>query len=397
LSDEKPPRCGRCKTPECIGTVIIVDARHDIATWQAPHHKAVTGGKRNSQGKAIMLAIYHEPTVVALREWAINLNAALYGDGAPSHAPGGGEATMESARHLLKVYKGSVGQWVPTKAGDATRLLKRATGTKFNHADYRPAAITVQKGTRLTPAVLTRLEAQLRELNGDTVPDWVDASIAKCMGNSQAMWDNHYNSGASPKDAKITTAVMDAIRQMLLLHAAAGSQFQKNRLPVLPLTMCGDSQPERDIIERAKAAVISDSTSPLVSGHQQGLSPHPTASRAHAQGTRRRPLRAAALVATIANGMYHADTGTSSSDSGDSSDGSDSSDAGSDSGVDEGLACNKCGDMDPEDRLLICDNRRCKAGWHTTCLSPPLPRVPSGSWYCPDCVGRGTGSARGGA
>ncbi len=34
--------------------------------------------------------------------------------------------------------------------------------------------------------------------------------------------------------------------------------------------------------------------------------------------------------------------------------------------------------------MLLCD--ACDSGFHVSCLSPPLDRVPDGSWFCPRCV-----------
>ncbi|KAK3434357.1 hypothetical protein EUGRSUZ_D01851 [Eucalyptus grandis] len=34
--------------------------------------------------------------------------------------------------------------------------------------------------------------------------------------------------------------------------------------------------------------------------------------------------------------------------------------------------------------MLLCD--RCNKGWHIYCLSPPLKQVPSGNWYCLECL-----------
>ena len=58
---------------------------------------------------------------------------------------------------------------------------------------------------------------------------------------------------------------------------------------------------------------------------------------------------------------------------------------GSDSGpsVLEELPCEVCGSPEHADIMLLCDN--CNKGTHTTCLKPPLPAVPTGTWICPSC------------
>jgi len=48
--------------------------------------------------------------------------------------------------------------------------------------------------------------------------------------------------------------------------------------------------------------------------------------------------------------------------------------------------CQGCGFPDDAHIMLLCDT--CGAGWHYTCLSPPLSRVPDGVWQCPDCIFR---------
>ncbi|KAI0500585.1 hypothetical protein KFK09_018799 [Dendrobium nobile] len=46
--------------------------------------------------------------------------------------------------------------------------------------------------------------------------------------------------------------------------------------------------------------------------------------------------------------------------------------------------CEQCKSGLHGDVMLLCD--RCDKGWHLYCLSPPLDRVPSGNWYCLECV-----------
>jgi len=49
------------------------------------------------------------------------------------------------------------------------------------------------------------------------------------------------------------------------------------------------------------------------------------------------------------------------------------------------LACEVCEFTDREADMLLCD--ACGTGWHFNCLSPPLPGVPEGDWFCPRCPG----------
>ncbi|KAG9441229.1 hypothetical protein H6P81_017083 [Aristolochia fimbriata] len=46
--------------------------------------------------------------------------------------------------------------------------------------------------------------------------------------------------------------------------------------------------------------------------------------------------------------------------------------------------CEQCNSGLHGEVMLLCD--RCDKGWHLYCLSPPLEKVPSGNWYCLECV-----------
>lgn len=45
--------------------------------------------------------------------------------------------------------------------------------------------------------------------------------------------------------------------------------------------------------------------------------------------------------------------------------------------------CEVCKSPDRGGRMLLCD--ACNAGYHLSCLVPPLTRVPATEWYCPSC------------
>eukprot|EP00747_Dinoflagellata_sp_TGD_P171342 gnl/TRDRNA2_/TRDRNA2_205179_c0_seq1.p1 gnl/TRDRNA2_/TRDRNA2_205179_c0~~gnl/TRDRNA2_/TRDRNA2_205179_c0_seq1.p1 ORF type:complete len:358 (-),score=43.37 gnl/TRDRNA2_/TRDRNA2_205179_c0_seq1:31-1104(-) len=51
---------------------------------------------------------------------------------------------------------------------------------------------------------------------------------------------------------------------------------------------------------------------------------------------------------------------------------------------DEHCVCEICHLGNNPAQLLLCDT--CDAGYHTYCLSPSLPAVPSGSWHCSRCL-----------
>ncbi|KAJ7952318.1 Transcription factor jumonji (JmjC) domain protein [Quillaja saponaria] len=46
--------------------------------------------------------------------------------------------------------------------------------------------------------------------------------------------------------------------------------------------------------------------------------------------------------------------------------------------------CEQCKSGLHGEVMLLCD--RCDKGWHIYCLSPPLKQVPSGNWYCFECL-----------
>ncbi|URE27971.1 JmjC domain, hydroxylase [Musa troglodytarum] len=46
--------------------------------------------------------------------------------------------------------------------------------------------------------------------------------------------------------------------------------------------------------------------------------------------------------------------------------------------------CGQCKSGLHGEVMLLCD--RCDKGWHLYCLSPPLEKIPSGNWYCLECV-----------
>ena len=45
--------------------------------------------------------------------------------------------------------------------------------------------------------------------------------------------------------------------------------------------------------------------------------------------------------------------------------------------------CEICRNSDREDEIILCDD--CDAEFHISCLEPPLPGVPEGTWFCPTC------------
>ncbi|GMF14579.1 unnamed protein product [Phytophthora lilii] len=58
-----------------------------------------------------------------------------------------------------------------------------------------------------------------------------------------------------------------------------------------------------------------------------------------------------------------------------------------DEGVD--LPCEICSrvvDTTHYSLLVLCDGKNCKREYHVSCLNPPLVNLPSGDWFCPECV-----------
>eukprot|EP01051_Picozoa_sp_SAG22_P004164 SAG22_NODE_216_length_14937_cov_51.622995_7_plen_352_part_00 len=49
------------------------------------------------------------------------------------------------------------------------------------------------------------------------------------------------------------------------------------------------------------------------------------------------------------------------------------------------LCCEHCSRPDDAANMVLCDG--CDTGHHIYCVSPRLPRIPSGSWFCNGCMG----------
>mmetsp|Transcript_24493 Transcript_24493/g.37805 ORF Transcript_24493/g.37805 Transcript_24493/m.37805 type:complete len:954 (+) Transcript_24493:51-2912(+) len=47
--------------------------------------------------------------------------------------------------------------------------------------------------------------------------------------------------------------------------------------------------------------------------------------------------------------------------------------------------CRACFGKHKEESIILCDGIGCEAEYHLHCLSPPLRKVPSVQWFCPDC------------
>lgn len=50
---------------------------------------------------------------------------------------------------------------------------------------------------------------------------------------------------------------------------------------------------------------------------------------------------------------------------------------------DKDTNCQKCGQSDHPEWILLCD--RCDYGWHASCVRPAIMVIPEGNWYCPPC------------
>ncbi|KFM71794.1 PHD and RING finger domain-containing protein 1, partial [Stegodyphus mimosarum] len=51
---------------------------------------------------------------------------------------------------------------------------------------------------------------------------------------------------------------------------------------------------------------------------------------------------------------------------------------------DVSVYCEICSKSSEGEKLLLCDC--CDLGYHCKCLSPPLKNIPSGQWFCPECL-----------
>lgn len=52
--------------------------------------------------------------------------------------------------------------------------------------------------------------------------------------------------------------------------------------------------------------------------------------------------------------------------------------------------CQLCHSGDDEDSLLLCDG--CDKGYHMYCFKPAITQIPSGDWYCYECINKATAS-----
>ena len=50
------------------------------------------------------------------------------------------------------------------------------------------------------------------------------------------------------------------------------------------------------------------------------------------------------------------------------------------------LTCTRCHSGHADAAMVLCDGEGCEAGYHTFCLTPPLPGIPEGDWLCPCCA-----------
>jgi hypothetical protein len=48
--------------------------------------------------------------------------------------------------------------------------------------------------------------------------------------------------------------------------------------------------------------------------------------------------------------------------------------------------CEMCNGGHHEDQMILCD--KCDNGYHMYCLIPPLKDVPTGDWFCPECIAK---------
>jgi hypothetical protein len=57
------------------------------------------------------------------------------------------------------------------------------------------------------------------------------------------------------------------------------------------------------------------------------------------------------------------------------------------SDVHKDVGCEVCGRDDDDDKMLLCGDGEvgCDKGFHIHCLTPALPALPDGHWYCPSC------------
>lgn len=52
----------------------------------------------------------------------------------------------------------------------------------------------------------------------------------------------------------------------------------------------------------------------------------------------------------------------------------------------ESIMCTTCGGGEDEEKMLLCDGKGCENAYHIYCLSIPISRIPSGDWFCDECI-----------
>jgi hypothetical protein len=227
LTNEVRPECLRCQRNSCSATSFLVHPQEDKLVFIAEHHK---GNKGQASGEAILQRTSHHWLVVLFREWAMWGQALAYTGELPVDAFTEPELRPPRAvgvrRHLLmRAPKAGPqrGIYRPLMSGEATRLLRSATGGDYQHKDYRHAFITALQNVCLPLEVRENLVEKIRQSRA--LPEWVSVSAARCLGNSLAMWRSTYDHGESPVDAETTETVLDAARKHILLLSSLGKRI----------------------------------------------------------------------------------------------------------------------------------------------------------------------------
>lgn len=229
MSDERFPACPLCKSDRCPDTAFLVHPTEATMVLSAAHHKAAKG---QAKAEPINMLVNHHWFVVLMREWALWGQQLAYTgevDDATARTDPKDLPMRRAAPKRWMLMKApskgpNKGEFKPLKSGDATYLLRDATGwSNVEHKDFRHAFITVLNGLRLSDSRFARLVADLKRKG--PLPDWITKRVANCLGNSVTMWRATYDAGECPADAETTMAVLNAQRKHLLLLAALGKRW----------------------------------------------------------------------------------------------------------------------------------------------------------------------------
>lgn len=235
---EPVPACPQCHSAECAGTIFMCsrDYQNGKVVFNAPHHKGnMSRGGSSRKSDAMLVSIHAPPLVLLLREWVFARDLLYEGVEPDVFAPAEREQCYTRAHRgehaerrwlLMKADPRGVSGYRTLRSGEATEMLRAATGADYSIADLRHVFITVMQGTRFGPRNQEQLQERLRVIHRNNVPDWARCDTATGMGNTLAMWSDHYDAGEMPRHAATCEAVLHFVQRELMDLADQGKDWE---------------------------------------------------------------------------------------------------------------------------------------------------------------------------